>query len=269
MKKNFFLLVFLPVTLLATGQFTLYSWVRYKNTPEDLMPYLHPIGLSMQNLTAPDNTLNPLAMQKFAVSRYGVRPVVTLDIETWTHTPDSLTETINRYINAVAVFRSVNQHSQIGFYAAPPYQRYQWKNLEKPGAYKHWQTVNDSLKRFAEKVDIFFPSAYCRDTNTVNWEKYIAANVEEIREKYSKSKPIYFYIDPQYIIKDTIGGITNHQFIDRKRWRELLELVYRYANGAVIWTSNKDIHDKTIEWDDNMEWWKETKLFLKEKGLVQ
>lgn len=270
MKKVFFLVLFL-LGLFMEGktQFKLFSWVRYKNTPEDLTPYLQPIGLSLQNLTNPDNTLNELAMTKFSVSQYGVRPIVTLDIETWSHHKDSLTETVNRYVRSIEVFRTLNKHSRIGFYAAPPYQRYSWKNLEKPYSYKHWQEVNDSLKRFADKVDIFFPSAYCRDTSTANWEKYIQANVSEIREKYSKTKPIYFYIDPQYIVKDTVDGVVNHQFIDAVRWKKLLEIIYKYADGAVIWTSNKDINEKIIYWDPNAEWWKATKEFLDEKHLVE
>lgn len=253
----------------ASAQFTLFSWIRYKNTPEDLMPYLHPIGLSFQNLTRPDNQLDTGRLQAFTVSKYGVRNIVTLDIETWSYAKDSLDETIHRYINAVDIFRSLNNHSLVGFYAAPPYQRYSWKNLENPQAYARWQAVNDRLKEFADKVDVFFPSAYCRDTSTANWEKYIKANVAEIRTKYSKTKPVYFYIDPQYIVKGTVDGVVNHQFIDKSRWRKLLELVYKYANGAVIWTSNKDINDKTIEWNPDMEWWRVTKQFMKEKGLVK
>lgn len=251
------------------AQFTLFNWVRYKNTPENLSPYLQPLGLSMQNLTTPDNKLDTSALQAFTVSLYGVRKIVTLDIETWSYAKDSLTETIRRYINATDIFHSLNKHSLVGFYAAPPYQRYSWKNLQKPEAYSRWQTVNDSLKEFADKVDIFSPSAYCRDTSTCNWEKYIKANVDEIRTKYSKTKPIYFYIDPQYIVKDTVDGLVNHQFIDKMRWKKLLDIVYKYANGAVIWTSNKDENNKIIEWKDDMEWWQVTKDFIKEKGLIK
>jgi len=270
MMRKFLCAVFIFLdAYAASAQFTLFNWVRYKNTPENLQPYLQPIGLSFQNLTKPDNRLDTSKLQAFTVSRYGMRDIVTLDIETWSYAKDSLNETIHRYINAVDIFRSLNNHSLAGFYAAPPYQRYSWKNLDDSVRYKKWQAVNDSLKDFAGKVDIFFPSAYCRDTSTANWEKYIKANVSEIRTKYSKTKPIYFYIDPQYIVKGTVDGVVNHQFIDKVRWRKLLELVYKYANGAVIWTSNKDVDNKIIEWNPNMEWWQVTRQFMKEKGLIK
>lgn len=249
------------------AQFKLYNWVRYNNTPS-LTPYLQPQFLSMQGLTNSDNSPNFAAVKTFASSTLANTAYpVTLDIETWAYGKDSLTNTINRYNAVMDTFRSVNTTSKIGFYGVPPEQRYSWGNLNTAYRYNAWMVINDSLERMASNVDIFFPSAYSRDSSTSNWQNYIDSNVSVIRNLYDATKPIYFYISPQYI--GTSAGAANAQFIDAVRWKFLLNLIYNsQANGAVIWTSNKDSLGNYISFNSNMPWWTVTKEFMVQKGLA-
>jgi len=252
----------------ARAQFVLLNWVRYNNTPSSLTPYVQPTFLSTQGLTNADSTPNFTAVKTFAGSALAntTAPAI-MDIEIWPYSPTSvLTTSINRYNAVIDSFRSVNPNSKLGFYGVPPQQRYLWTNINTPAKYNAWMVVNDSLERMASHIDFFFPSAYSRDTITANWQNYIDSNVSVIRRLYSATKPIYVFIDPQY--DGSSAGEVNAQFIDTARWKFLLNLVYSQANGAVIWTSNKDSLGNTLSWDPSMPWWRVTKEFMVQKGLA-
>ena len=249
-------------------RFSLFNWVRYNNTPSSLQPWLQPLFLSSQSLTNADSTPNFSAVRSFAATTVGnTSAPVTLDVEIWPYSPNSkLTTSIDRYIAVMDTFRSVNPNGKLGYYGVPPQQRYSWLNINTPSKYAAWMVINDSLARMADRVDLFFPSAYSRDTVTANWANYIDSNVSVIRSLYSATKPIYFYIWPQY--DGSSSGEVNAQFIDTARWKFLLELIYEKANGAVIWTSNKDSLGNTLSWDPGRPWWTVTKEFMVQKGLV-
>lgn len=247
-------------------QFKLYNWIRYNNAPAHNY-YLSDIGLSLQNLTNGANAPDFDAVKSFAASTTA-DSVVTVDIETWSYATDSLSTTVNRFISVIDTFKSVNPNSLVGYYGAIPQQKYEWGNINTAYRYNNWMKVNDSLIPAAAKVDVFFPSAYCRDTNTVYWQNYIDSNVSVIRSLYSATKPVYVYISPQYNISSDTAGAVDKQFIDTARWKKLLNIIYDSANGAVIWTSNKDSLNNTIYWNDTMAWWTATKEFLLSKGLA-
>ena len=247
--------------------FTLYNHVSYTGTPASLLPFLQPLYLSTASLTNSNNTPNYAAVKTFAATTLGnTSAPVTLDIESWTYGADSLTTTINRYIGVIDTFMSVNGTSPMGFYGVPPQPKYDWENISTPSEYNAWVVVSDSLARMAGGVSVFFPSAYSRDTSTANWSNYIDSNVSVIHALYGNSKPIYFYIWPQY--DGTSAGEVNAQFIDTGRWKQLLNMVYSQANGAVIWTSNLDSLGHTVYWTPSMPWWTVTKEFLVQKRLA-
>lgn len=248
--------------------FKLFHLVRYPNTPKNLMPYLHPTIIANERmLLDQDNLPDTQAIKAFALA-YTFDEPLTLDLETWPYYPaPKLTKTINDFLNVITAFKSVNKTSPIGFYGVPPKQAYQWKSIDpvnNPRGYASWKKISDSLGRVAEKLDVFLPSFYMYNSDTVSWRKMVDTTLAAIK-RYSKSKQVYAYIWPQYHQgKDSYSL----QFIDTAIWRYQLEVLYNRTDGCIIWTSNKDHDGKRISWDPNMSWWQVTKSFLVNKSLV-
>jgi len=115
------------------------------------------------------------------------------------------------------------------------------------------------------KIDIYFPSFYAYDTDTVGWRKMVDSTVS-VAKRYGLNKPIYAYIWPQY--HDGNASPIPLQYIDTARWRFQLEVLYSRINGVVIWTSNTDASGNKISWDPNMPWWQTTKKFMVLRNLV-
>lgn len=247
--------------------FKLFHLVRYVNTPQNLMPYLHPTKIANERmLLNQDNLPDTQAIKAFALSCKWDEPV-TLDLETWPYYPaPKLTNTINDFLNVIMAFKSVNNTSPIGFYGVPPKQAYQWKSIDPVNnqrGYASWKKISDSLGRVAEKLDIFLPSFYMYNPDTSSWRKMVDTTVAAIK-RYHQHKPIYAYIWPQFHDKSTYSL----QFIDTAIWKYQLRTLYDRIDGCIIWTSNKDSEGKIIYWDPNMLWWQATKAFMVEKSLV-
>ena len=248
--------------------FKLFHLVRYSNTPQNLMPYLHPTKIANERMLLNlDNFPDIESIKSFALNCKSNEPV-TLDLETWPYYPaPKLTNTIDDFLNVITTFKSVNNTSPIGFYGVPPKQAYQWKKIDpvnNPRGYAGWKKISDSLGRTAEKVDIFLPSFYMYNPDTVGWREMVDTTLAAIK-RYSISKPVYAYIWPQYHQGKDFYSL---QFIDTAIWRYQLEVLYNRVNGCIIWTSNKDHDGKRISWDPNMPWWQVTKSFLVNKSLI-
>lgn len=251
-----------------TKDFLLFHLVRYRNTPVDLMPYLHPTKIANEKmLLDQDGFPNSHAIEAFAKTCPPHVPV-TLDLESWPYWPDAkLTNTIDNFLMVIGSFKRVNTSSPIGFYGVPPKQIYQWKSIDpadNPKRFATWKKISDSLGRVAQHVDIFLPSFYAYDPDTASWRKMVDMTISAIK-RYHQSKPIYAYIWPQYHQGSTPNSL---QFIDTAIWRYELEILYNRVDGCIIWTSNKDSNGNIISWDPNMLWWQTTKSFLVNKGLV-
>lgn len=274
MKNRLVSLAF--VMLFATGagaqskSFNLYNQVRFSGSPNSLLPLLLPLKIAneTQLLNPSDSTPNATAIANFAMQcPAGV--VVTLDLETWPYYPAAkLTNTINRFLSTISYFKSANATSSIGFYGVPPKQAYQWSSIDpvaNPSGYYNWRIISDSLARMAKNVDNFQPSFYAYDADTISWRKMVDTTIAAIR-RYSTTKPIYAYVWPQY---HQGTAPLQLQFIDTAIWKYELRTLYDRADGAIIWTSNKDVSGNTIYWDPNMLWWQATKSFMVEKSLAK
>jgi len=276
-----FLLLVSPMLLAAaTPKFTLYNTVRYRNAPAN-PNYLQALTLtSMSQLVAPyvatnpgptDNLPNFPAIKALAQSTLPQPTVpLTFDIEVWPYSPTaSLNTTIANLIAVVDTFKKVNPLTPVGYYGVIPNQAYQWSNIDpvnNPSGYSNWKSINTSMKSVAKKIDIFFPSFYAYDTDTVSWRKMVDSTVA-VTKRYYTGKPIYAYIYPQYHQSSTSLSLT---FIDTDRWMYQLEMLYKRIDGCVIWTSATAADGSTISWDPNgMAWWRKTKEFMVKKALVQ
>ncbi len=274
MKNKFTYLAFLMLIAISAGaqtkSFKLYKQVRYKNTPASLLPFLQPFAIANQNNLTDLSTNLPRqsGIDSFALTCQPGVPVC-LDLETWPYYPDpALTTTINNFLTTINYFKAVNTTSPIGFYGVPPKQAYQWSSIDpvnNPSGYAGWKHISDNLAPVAANVDVFQPSFYTYDTDTTGWRKMVDTTIAALK-RYSTIKPIYAFIWPQY---HQGTDPVQLQFIDTAIWRYQLEVLYKRADGVIIWTSNKNPDNTTISWDVNMPWWQTTKSFMVDKKLSQ
>ncbi|MDQ2864115.1 MAG: hypothetical protein M3R50_10820, partial [Bacteroidota bacterium] len=266
-------LLLITMTAGAQKSFTLFKQVRYNNTPTSLLPFLQPFALANEkNLLQPDKqTIRKSGIDSFANTCMGTAPI-NMDLETWAYYPDAtLANTIDSFNKVINYFKAVNNHTPIGFYAVPPKQAYQWSSIDpvnNPGGYAGWKHISDKMAPLAANVDLFEPSFYTYDVDTtLGWRKMVDTTVAAIK-RYSKTKPIYAFINPQFHGTGTYDGRSPYYyFIDTASWRYELEVLYDRTDGVIIWTSNKDSIGKTISWNVNMPWWQTTKNFMVEKQL--
>lgn len=252
--------------------FTVFNAMHYNNTPDLNSRSVHDFYLVYPNhLVFPDpndptNILpNPDSIQQVA-ARYLNQPTipVSLDIESWSYSSSQLDTTISRYMQVIAAFKQTNSSSKLGFYGVVPNDAYTWKNIQPAGSpnYLRWQALNVSLSPIANQVDLFFPSFYTFDNDTVSWKNLVTATLEE-NKKYNRKVPVYAYLWPQY----HDGTATQLQFVDTSVWRYELETLYPLTDGIVIWSSNKGPNKTIISWDETMPWWLTMQSFLQEHGI--
>ncbi len=145
--------------------------------------------------------------------------------------------TPNRYLQALE-----NQHDPIWAALLPTYE----------ADYQGWQAANDRLIGLAEQMDYLFPSLYTYYDDRAGWRRYAVANISEAR-RYGKQ--VYPFLWMQYHNSNATLGT---QFLAADFWREQLDTLDQYSDGAVIWGGNGK------DWDDNAPWWQETLDFIDE-----
>lgn len=263
--------VVIKLTLYPAGErhFTLFNSLHYKNTPDLEGEGLHRLNLVYENrLNDPGHIIDSEKIGSVAQALRGDPAPVTLDIESWPFwgTPDALPSTIDKYLRVVRIFKQQNPASPIGFYGVVPRQAFRWSSMDpvsNPKGYAGWLGLNEAMRPVAGAVDVFFPSFYTYDADTVSWLKMVDSTVSAIK-RYSGNKPVYAYIWPQYHEDKVTGG---RQFIDTAVWRFQLEALYSRVDGAVIWSSNKDHDGNIVSWYDGMPWWIVTRSFIKEHHI--
>jgi hypothetical protein len=102
---------------------------------------------------------------------------------------------------------------------------------------------------------------YTFDDNHAAWAARAATEAAEDRA-LAASKPVYFYLWPQY----HDGTPKQFQYFDTAYWTFQLETSYRYADGIVLWGSSR------FPWDETSGWWAATLKFMRQiasaKSLV-
>ena len=125
--------------------------------------------------------------------------------------------------------------------------------------YNEWIDLNTGLHEIAEQVDIIFPSLYTFYDDREGWKIYAE---EMLKEAKKNNKPIYVYLCPQYHGSNRFRG---WDFLEGEYWKIQLEMVYKYADGVVIWSRKLNAKD----WDKDRAWWQETIKFIDRISYIE
>ncbi len=201
---------------------------------------------------------------------------IAFDFEAWdwacTDTAGNPSDTPKKFETLVKWTREAAPKLKIGFYQIPPITNFWDAQLpETDPKYMAWQKNNDCYKPLANMVDILFPSLYTFYDETSDkyfegghiggWLKYATANIKEARRL--SNKPVYPFLWMQYHDSNPTAGLN---LIPGPFWKLQLETMQKLADGLVIWGSISKTSSlqkfESLTWDEQSEWWVETKLFL-------
>jgi hypothetical protein len=234
--------------------FVVFDGTLYSDKP-DLFAYgIRPITMAYAGKFGPDwyknaNHLPDLqAVQNVAREAQQKGSVVVLDIEHWPlqGSPDSVRDSLAKYITVLEWFREAGAGLSVGYYGAPPLREH-----------RSWMAENDEVSSLASAVDVLFPSLYTFYPDQAGWKKYAIAQIEEAR-RYGKGKPVYVFLWPQYHESNRILG---GQYLPTDYWLLELETAKQYADGIVIW-GGWGSDNRPAKWDDQALWWGKTKEFM-------
>ncbi|MFK5950493.1 MAG: hypothetical protein QM500_17205 [Methylococcales bacterium] len=183
---------------------------------------------------------------------------VVLNVEHWPiRTTDKkvVSQSLNNYKSVYRMVKTSLPEYKIGFYRLVPNVDYNRANKGKgTPQYLQWQKDNDRMKGLAGMVDVIYPSLYTFTSGREKWKQYATEQISEAR-RLANGKPVICFLWPRYHNSNKLLG---GKFLPRELWRDELELVLELADGFIIWDG------KRHQWPENMAWWNETKLFIKE-----
>ena len=186
---------------------------------------------------------------------------VVIDVEHWIlnarwKSQDPVRDNMEKYITIMNWARECRADLKFGLYATAPIIDHQYvlKDMSTT-EYQFWKKQNLALKELVNVVDALFPSLYTVYDEPEIWDRLARRYISMARE-IAGEKPIYPYIWPRYH-----QGNKNKkgQFVSGELWRFQLELVYELADGVVVWGGWRH---GPMDWDENKEWWYETKDFI-------
>jgi len=179
--------------------------------------------------------------------------LIYLDIENWPvcNVPDSVIQESLRKLTRIALLtRETSPAAKFGFYSLMP-ERVYWPIVNNDSQkILDWQKCAERAETLAQHVDVIFPSLYTFYDDETSWKIYAEKILREAR-RYKK--PVYAFLWPDF--HDSNKQLKGTR-IPGKFWRAQLDLVRRNADGIVIWGGWQK------EWDDQAEWWNETRDFL-------
>jgi hypothetical protein len=250
--------------------FLVFDGTLYSNKPDLLAYGIRPITLVYAGKLGPDwykqtGRLPDLqAVQAAAREAQQKGHGVVLDIEHWPlkGSPDSVRDSVTKYMTVLEWFRAAAPNLSVGYYGAPPLRDY-WRAIKNPSNQERrtWIAENDLIRSLAGAVDVYFPSLYTFYPDRDGWKKYAIAQIEEAR-RYGNGKPVYVFLWPQYHESNHILG---GRFLPEDYWLLELETAKEYADGIVIWGGWGN-DNRPAKWDENAPWWNVTKEFLKSIG---
>jgi len=256
-----------PGQLGNSKSFTIFNAMQYQNMPDLSSNGLHSINLINETslFTAPTDLIpDSLKVENLAIQAANSPGIpVVMDIEDWSYSNSQLPTTIDWFLDVIRVFKQ-NDPGPLGFYGVVPNDAYNWSFIEPVGGsnYVKWQTLNSQLSPIADQVDLFFPSFYTDDNDTVSWNSFLNATISELK-KYNTNKPVYAFVWPQY----HDGYPNQYQFVDTSVWKYELEALYPLVDGIVIWSSSKILPGVSSTWDADWPWWLTTQAFIKEHNI--
>ncbi len=188
-----------------------------------------------------------------------------LDVEHWPlrGTDAEVAGTVDRLLGLLAKVRELEPDAHAGYYSIPPVRDYfrAIRGVGDPG-YLEWQHENDRFQRLADAVNLLFPSLYTFYDDVEGWRRYAIENLSEAR-RLAGARPIYAFLWPQF--HGSNAQLAN-QYLSGELWRAELEVVARYADGAVLW-GGWGADGKRAAWDESAAWWVETKRFIEARNV--
>lgn len=185
--------------------------------------------------------------------------LICLDYESWplTSTMINLDDPMSKLLTILQWTREAAPNVKIGFYGVPPISDY-WGAVSGRTSNKAiaWLNASAKLAPLAKQVDVIFPSLYTFYTNQEEWEVYA---ISQITQAKTYGKPVYVFLWPQYHDSNFLLGT---RYIPRDYWKRQLEVALKNADGIVIWGGWDIKNNRQAKWDENAEWWHETKAFL-------
>jgi hypothetical protein len=250
--------------------FVVFNSLHYRNTPDLSKEGFHNIRLIYENkLTIPprfgigERLFSASSIISAAsLSKGEPNTPVSMDIESWKLS----TEAVQKYMEAIRVFRNASPHSKIGLYGFIPFANkllYQSIDTNDPKLRIRWENMQKQAIPVAKVVDIFMPSLYTWGKDINAWKSTARIAIQQARSTNS-STPIYVYIWPQYYSNNQPYAL---QFIDTKTWQIELDTLYQLADGIIIWSSDKNAQGKPIQFSTSMPWYVTTVSFMKRHNI--
>jgi hypothetical protein len=200
------------------------------------------------------NEVDKIGVQQAVACCKDFKGVFYLDVEHWRVFAESdqvARENIAKFIQMADVVRRAAPDLKFGYYGVLPEIAY-WPIVNPAGGQLDaWHRANRLTQKIASHVDVIFPSLYTFYTDEAGWETYARETLKEAR---SYGKPVYAFLWPEF--HDSNQELRG-QNLPREFWRKQLEFCRLNADGIVIWGGWQR------RWDENAEWWQETKLFLR------
>ena len=260
------------------SEFVLYDAIAFKNKPNLESEGLEPIILLYEHRLTKTDDSDKLILDHDKVSIEAKQAsktpnvIVSTDIEKWYGDRSvSDEEMSNRFKELFNIFKQENPKLKIGNYGIAPsslniYRFYDKNKTENSLLIERWRKNNERRFIVLSHVDIITPSLYIPEPDIKSWEQDFITTIEEIK-KHSKDKPIIVYLWPAYY--DAPWSEYNRLIVDADLWKAMLEIAYKYADGAIIWASSLDKDKNVISWDDPkvQAVWEVTQNFIKEKKL--
>jgi hypothetical protein len=179
--------------------------------------------------------------------------VIYLDYEMWPtfHAPaDEVSANIKNLKHALQIAHQTVPGKKFGFYNVVPCWDYWGLVKNNQAAIKQWEDCNARMDELAQDVDIVMPSLYTYYDDPRGWDIYAA---ELLRAARRYNKPVYVFLWPEFHVSNRFLRGKN---VPGDFWRHELEFCKSRADGIVIWGGWQE------QWNENADWWKETKAFL-------
>jgi hypothetical protein len=241
----------------AAATFLVFESLAYIGKPD-----LTPLGVLPARGTGelwrdgqPRSVVDKLGVQRAMACCADFKGVFYLDVEHWRlyGQPDEvIDQNVGKFIQLADRVRAAAPNLKFGYYGVLPEIVY-WP-IVSPAAHEElnaWRRSNRRTREIARHVDVIFPSLYTFYSDPPGWERYARETLKEAR---TYGKPVYAFLWPEF--HDSNERLRG-QNLPRDFWRMELEFCRRNADGVVIWGGWQR------RWDENAEWWQETKLFLR------
>ena len=175
------------------------------------------------------------------------------DLEEWTVSgaPRAVIDAnIQKLALTAEIARQVAPELKFGFYDQAPRSAYWPVLLNKQDELAQWHETNRRSAVIAAKVDYLFPSLYTFYDDLKGWEIAARATLQEARQY---GKPVYPFLCPWFHDSNVkLEGMK----VAGDFWRHQLDVCRELADGLVLWGGYKEL------WDEEADWWVETKAFL-------